>query len=68
MGLGNLTAGLTVELFVNDFLMAIFFFWWGIELGTMTVGESSKTRARLRFHAGGRGRRRRRSRLHLSDL
>ena len=25
VGLGNLTAGLTVELFVNDFLMAIFF-------------------------------------------
>lgn len=30
VGLGNLTAGLTVELFVNDFLMAIFFCWWAL--------------------------------------
>ena len=34
VGLGNLTAGLTVELFVNDFLMAIFFCWWALSLST----------------------------------
>ena len=40
VGLGSLTAGFTVEVFVNDFLMAIFFLLVGIELKyEMTVGE-----------------------------
>ena len=45
VGLGNLTAGLTVELFVDDFLMAIFFLLVGIELKyEMTVGELKNPR------------------------
>ena len=45
VGLGNLTAGLTVELFVNGFLMAIFFLLVGIELKyEMTVGELKNPR------------------------
>ena len=45
VGLGNLTAGLTVEVFVNDFLMAIFFLLVGIELKyEMTVGELKNPR------------------------
>ncbi len=47
VGLGNLTAGLTVELFVNDFLMATssFFSLVGIELKyEITVGELKNPR------------------------
>ena len=45
VGLGSLTAGLTVEVFVNDFLMAIFFLLVGIELKyEMTVGELTNIR------------------------
>ena len=45
VGLGSLTAGLTVEVFVNDFLMAIFFLLVGIELKyEMTVGELKNPR------------------------
>ena len=45
VGLGSLTAGLTVEVFVNDFLMAIFFLLVGIELKyEMTVGELTNPR------------------------
>lgn len=45
VGLGSLTAGFTVEVFVNDFLMAIFFLLVGIELKyEMTVGELTNPR------------------------
>lgn len=45
VGLGSLAAGLTVEVFVNDFLMAIFFLLVGIELKyEMTVGELTNPR------------------------
>lgn len=45
VGLGSLTVGLTVEVFVNDFLMAIFFLLVGIELKyEMTVGELTNPR------------------------
>lgn len=45
VGLGSLTAGLTVEVFVNDFLMAVFFLLVGIELKyEMTVGELTNPR------------------------
>ena len=42
---GGLTAGLTVEAFVNDFLMAVFFLLVGIELKyEMTVGQLRRPR------------------------
>lgn len=45
VGLGSLTVGLTVEVLVNDFLMAIFFLLVGIELKyEMTVGELTNPR------------------------
>ena len=45
VGLGSLTAGLSVEVFVYDFLMAIFFLLVGIELKyEMTVAELTNPR------------------------
>lgn len=45
IGLGPLTASMTLELFINDFLMAIFFLLVGIELKyEMTVGELRRPR------------------------
>lgn len=48
IGIGSFRAEMTVELFVNDFLMAIFFLLVGIELKyEMTVGELKKPRQAL---------------------
>ncbi|MDO4437276.1 MAG: Na+/H+ antiporter NhaA [Coriobacteriaceae bacterium] len=48
IGIGSFTASMTVELFVNDFLMAIFFLLVGIELKyEMTVGELRRPRQAL---------------------
>lgn len=48
VGVGNFTASISVEMFVNDFLMAIFFLLVGIELKyEMTVGELRKPRQAL---------------------
>lgn len=45
IGLGSLTASMTLELFINDFLMAVFFLLVGIELKyEMTVGELRRPR------------------------
>ena len=45
LGVGSLSASITVEGFVNDFLMAIFFLLVGIELKyEMTVGQLRKPR------------------------
>ncbi len=45
LGLGSLSASITVEAFVNDFLMAIFFLLVGIELKyEMTVGQLRRPR------------------------
>ncbi len=45
IGFGSLLASMTVEAFVNDFLMAIFFLLVGIELKyEMTVGQLRKPR------------------------
>ena len=45
IGLGGFSVGLSVEVFVNDFLMAIFFLLVGIELKyEMTVGELTNPR------------------------
>ena len=45
MGVGRLSVSLTVEQFVNDFLMAIFFLLVGIELKyEMTVGQLRRPR------------------------
>ncbi|MBE6469735.1 MAG: Na+/H+ antiporter NhaA [Coriobacteriaceae bacterium] len=45
VSLGSLTASMTIELFINDFLMAIFFLLVGIELKyEMTVGELRRPR------------------------
>ena len=45
VGIGELTVAVSVEVFVNDFLMAIFFLLVGIELKyEMTVGQLRKPR------------------------
>ena len=45
LGLGSLSASISVEAFVNDFLMAIFFLLVGIELKyEMTVGQLRRPR------------------------
>ena len=45
VGLGRLSVALTVEQFVNDFLMAVFFLLVGIELKyEMTVGQLRRPR------------------------